>query len=166
MARPTKVNRLVFASVIKEYITEDEKGHVSLSLSDREVAEELSVKLGIELNSEYIRNFRRSQNIAPGKTNWGGKREGAGRPPSINTEINTKEPQDVAGIIDMNSKHAIDRWHEKCVLALSRMYGGGDRYLYIDSEFKDRGRGTGKAGKGGGIKNVSHNQAYLAQGGQ
>ncbi|CFX15527.1 Uncharacterized [Syntrophomonas zehnderi OL-4] len=86
MARPTKVNRLVFASVIKEYITEDAKGYLSLSKSDWEVAEELSIKLGININSEYIRNFRRSQNIASA-VSWGGKREGAGRPTTKNLKL-------------------------------------------------------------------------------
>lgn len=163
MARPTKVNRLVFTSAIKEYITDNGQGLVSLALSDREVAEELSIKLGIDINSEYVRNFRRSQNIASG-VSWGGKREGAGRPPS--TESNIEELQDVVGIIDMNSKFAIDRWHEKCVLALSRMYGGGDMYLYSNFEIKDKSRGTGKVGKGGGIKNISSSQSFLARVGQ
>ena len=66
----------------------------------------------------------------------------------------------------MNSKYAIDRWHEKCVLALSRMYGGGDMYLYSNSQIKNKSRGTGKVGKGGGIKNINTSQAFLAQVGQ
>lgn len=160
MARPRKVNRKVFTFAIREYITSDSEGLISLKLSDREVAEELSIKLGIDINSEYVRNFRRSQNIAPGKTNWGGKREGAGRP------LKKEEVADVAGVIDMNSKFAIDRWHEKCVLALSRMYGGGDMYLYNNTQIKDKSRGTGKVGKGGGIKNINTSQAFLAQVGQ
>lgn len=164
MARPTKVNRLLFTQAIAEYITEDEKGLVSLLFSDREVAGELSIKLGIELNSEYVRNFRRSQNIASG-VSWGGKREKSIKPSNyiVNEE---SEAQDVVGIINMNSPYATERLHEKCVLALSRMYGGGDMHLYNNSDIKDRSRGTGRVGSGGGIKNITNSQSFLARSGQ
>lgn len=165
MARPAKVDPAIFATAISEYISDNGEGIITLTLSDREIAAKISNKLEVEINNEYIRNFRRSQGIASG-IGWGGFREGAGRPSCGKSDMEGESLPDITGVIDLNSKFATERLHEKCVLALSRMYGGGDRYLYVDSKPKTMARGTGKVGKGGGIKNVSHSQAFLARCGQ
>lgn len=165
MARPNKVDPAVFASAISEYISDGGGNIVSLIMSDRELAAEISKKLGIKINKEYIRNFRRSQGIAS-RIGWGGSREGAGRPSCNKPDSDYESLSDIKGVVDLNSRFATERLHEKCVLSLSRMYGGGDRYLYTDFKLNDKGRGTGKVGKSGGIKNVSHSQAFLARSGQ
>lgn len=88
MARPPKVDPALFATVVSEFISNNEDGIISLTMSDREVAKEVSLKLEIEINSEYVRNFRRSQGIASA-IGWGGSREGAGRPSQASNIIDS-----------------------------------------------------------------------------
>lgn len=88
MARPPKVDSALFATVVSEFISNNEDGIISLTMSDREVAKEVSLKLEIEINSEYVRNFRRSQGIASA-IGWGGSREGAGRPSQASNIIDS-----------------------------------------------------------------------------
>lgn len=135
--------------------------------SDIAIAEIISKKLNKEVTRNQVAAIRKKNNIAaaPSKlSGWGGRRNGAGRKPKnrvivafeqVKAYVEEKADevrefcQEIAGLVDMNSGYdAVRLLHKRCVRALSRMYGGGDSYLWRSSGEKNKIQ-SGKKGKGG-----------------
>jgi hypothetical protein len=122
MARPAKITSEELNKYIIEYV--DVQRTVNngvariLNRNDKDVAAEISIKSGIEVNRNQIVYWRRKYNIAACCENWGGQRNGAGRKQE-NMPISV--PYDGITVVDYASGYAaVQLLHKMDTFRLSR----------------------------------------------
>lgn len=118
MGRPAKLTDSELSIYMELYIKnvyQNQSIIYMTTIIDREIAEEISKTSGVDVKTSQIEYFRRKNNIAACKKNWGGKREGAGR----KEECVPIPVRDGTIIIDYASSGAVRLLHELDVYRLT-----------------------------------------------